>query len=1032
MFLARVSINRPIMTTMGILVFIIFGYLGFQSLPLNTTPEVEIPFVTIQTIYPGAGPKEIETQVSKKLEDQVATVSGIKRLESYSLDGVSIVMIEFKMTKDVNVAFQEVKSKVDQVVNFLPDDAEDPIVEKVDLQSFPIIDIVLSGDMTSVELFELADKEIKDRFAQIQGVAQVQVSGGQKRELHVNLDNRMVFENMISLPALMQILKMQNMDIPGGYLKVENQEYTIRLSGKYKNPQDISELKIPTAGGNKKLRQVAEVSDAGSKIRERAIFYDSDTKILDPNVVRLSIIKSSDGNAVNVSEEMYKILPEIEDILPSGVNIKIINDNSVYTRSTVDDTLGNIFLGILFTSLVLIIFLHDWRSILIIVLSMPTSIISTFLLMQMADFTINMMSLMGLSVSVGVLVSNSVVVLENIFRYKSLGETKKQAAYKGTSEIAVAVIAATLTNVVVFIPLANMSSMVGEFLRELAATAAFSTIFSLIMSFTLTPMLASKILPDKAKEGVMSRALNKWEKMWEMLYHRTLSFVLKSKWISLGIVVLAVLAFVFSAGTFGSKLGSEFIPQGDDGKVKIQVELPVGYNLDKTSETIEAIIKKINVNEEVDHIIAKIGKSTEMDIGTNLALLEVYLVDVKERERSIFDMIDHFVTELAVIPNAMIKVSPLKGMAGPGDPVEFYLLGQDLKVLEEYKDIIVDKVQGIKGLLNFDNSSRAGKPEITIVPKRDKLAQMGVSVMDIALTLRASIEGMVSTQYSEFGNEYDVLVTLDNKSVYSPEQIGSISVISNQGQNSDSYRLSQLCDIDYTIGFTKVLHRNKYTTIKFTGSNAEDTPMGNVIADIEQKLDEIDFPNGYRIQWGGLVEMQQEMIADMMFALMIAFVLTYMLLAAILESFFQPLNILFTVFLGMIGVFVLMYYTGTSFGITSMMGIIMLIGIVVNNSILILDYTNQLRREKGLSPKDSLLEAGPTKLKPIIMASLAIMLGMLPMALGIGDAGAEMRIPLGIVSIGGLISSTVLTLWVTPAVYFLTTKDKETNIVEKV
>lgn len=1017
MFLAKLSINRPVMTTMGIIVFLLFGWLAFNSLQINQTPEVKIPWVTIQTIYPGAGPKEIETQISKKLEDAVATVSQIKKLESYSLDGVSIVVIEFELGKDVDVANQEVKDQVDVILNDLPGDAELPIIQKVDIQAFPIIDILLSGELDRRELYEFSDKVLKDRFSQIKGVAKVNITGGQEREIQVKMDNKVVFENMISLPQLIQILQSQNMDIPGGYFQLQDQEYTVRLEGEYSDLDAIENLEVQTPFGKKKLRQFAEVVDGGKNIRQRAVYYDNKINKRDDNVVRISLVKSSEGNAVSIAEDVAKALPEIKEIIPEGTQLDVVSDNSVFIRSTVDDTLSNIVLGIIFTSIILLIFLHDLRSTIIVALSMPTSIISSFLLFQWADMTINMMSLMGLSVSVGVLVSNSVVVLENIFRHKNLGKLKKQAAFIGTSEVAVAVVAATMTNIVVFLPLANISSIVGEFLKELALAAAFSTIFSLVISFTLTPMLASKILPNKQKEGWITRNINRWENMWNKLYERALSFVLKNKLISGLVVVLSFGLFIITTGYYGAQLGFEFMPVMDDGKIKVEVELPVGYNLEETAKVLAEIERRLGEYDEVSHMVTNLGKKNDLDIGTNLALMEVHLVDVKEREYGITDMISIFIKELSDIPNALIKVSQLEGIGGPGAPVEFFLMGQELEQLEKYKEVVIEKIEGTEGLINFDNSSRSGKPEISVIPKREKLSETGLTVMELALTLRSSIEGIESSIYREKGEEYDIIVTLQDEATNTPEKVGNIPIITQKG----AFRLSQLADVEFTTGYTKVLRRDKFTSIQFTGAPAADEPLGDVIDRVDKKLETIDLPSGYRFQWGGSTEMFQQMIADLLFAFMLAIVLTYMLLAAILESFWQPILILLTLPLALIGVFLIMFYTGTTMSLTSMMGIIMLIGIVVNNAILILDYTNQLIREENMNAREALIKASPLKLKAIVMATLAIMLGLLPMALGIGDAGSEMRQPLGVVSIGGLTASAFLTLFVVPASFYLIT-----------
>lgn len=1020
MFLAKVSINRPVLTTVGILIFLIFGLIAYNRLNLNLQPDVEIPFVTIQTVYPGAGPKEIETLITKRIEDAVSTISQIERIESYSLDGASIIIIEFQLGKDVNVANQETKDKVDEIINDLPTDAKKPIVQKVDLRLFPVVDVVLSGNLDSRQLYEIADKTLKDRFSQIDGVAKVQITGGQEREIRVQLDNKVVFENNISLPQLTQILRMHNMDIPGGYFQIGNQEYTVRLDGQFHNPESIRELEIPTAFGPKKIRQIADVLDSGKDIRQRATFFNVKQNIRNESVIRLGIIKSSEGNVVKVADAIRTSLPEIQAALPEGCKLEIVNDASEFVKASVDDTMSNIYLGVIFTAIVLFLFLHDWRSTLVVAMSMPTSIISTFLLLQVFGLSLNMMTLMGLSVSVGVLVANSIVVIENIFRYKKMGETIKQASFKGTSEVTVAVLASTVTNIVVFLPIANMSSMVGLWLRELALAAVFATIFSLIMSFTLTPLLSSLILSKEHKTGRLATWFNNFEARQTELYKKLLGLVLHSKFRSLMTVVTSIVIFILVLMIFGPKLGFEFIPQTDDGRVRITVELPAGFNLEETANTIRLIEDRIKKHKEVKHILTNLGKLSDLDVGTNMASIDVKLVDVKERDLKLLDAIPIFTKELADIPNAKIKVDVGEDMGGGEAPIQFFLLGQDLEELERLKDETVQKLKDVPGLINFDNSSRAGKPEITVYPKREKLTEVGMTITDLAFTLRSAIEGIQSAKYREAGDEYDITVTLDDESVNSPEKIGNITVATQFG----SFRLAQLADVKFTTGFTKILHRDKFPSVMFTGSAAPGYPLGDVTSEIEKRFAEINLPSGYSFRWGGNVKMMNDMIQDMIFAFFLAVLLTYMLLAAILESFWQPVIIMFTVLLGLLGVVLALFITNTSFSITSLMAIIMLIGIVVNNAILILDYTNQLRREQGYLPKDALMEACPTKLKPQIMASIAIILGMLPLALGIGDAGKEIRMPLGIVAIGGLLASTILTLFVIPAIYNLTSRAK--------
>ncbi len=1018
MKIANTSVNRPIMMSVIILVFVLFGGLAYFNLTLNSMPDVQIPFVTVSCVYPGAGPKEIETQITKKIEDAVSTIAKIKTLDSYSLEGVAIIIMQFEIGKDVDIANQEVKDKIDAIISELPKDAEKPIIQKVDLQAFPVVDVVLSGDADPRDLYKVADRTLRDRFSQIDGVAKVNIVGGQEREIQVRLDNKTVFENAISLPQLVGILQANNIDIPGGYFKLEGQEYTVRLQGQYSNPETIKNLNIPTAGGLRKLEQLGFVYDAGKDVRERAVYFDNKTKTRKDNVIRLGIVKSTEGNVVNVANAVKEALPEIEKTLPKGMKLEMVKDESLFIKSSVDDALSNIYLGVILTGLVLLLFLHNIRTTLIVALAMPTSIISTFWLMDLSGFSINTMTLMGISISVGVLVTNSVVVIENIFRYKELGYNNKDSASQGTDEIVVAVLAGTLTNIVVFVPLAQMSSMIGLFFREFALTVTYATLFSLLVSFTVTPMLSALILPQKIKMGRISMFIeNNWAKI-ERLYAATLSWVLGGKIRAFSVVAGSFLLMIASFIVMGPKIGFENFPIVDDGNIRISVELPEGFNLDESAKVLAQIERRVTQHKEVVQTLTSLGLVGDLDKGTNLAAMDVKLIDANMRDKHIQEWMSQFIQELADIPNAKIKVDFANTTGGPGSPVEFYLLGNDVDKLEEIKNKLVPRLQTINGLVNFDNTSRSGKPEITVFPYRDKIAEAGLTVTDVAMTLRASMEGLISSQYRELGEEYDIKVNLTDDSYNTPEKVGNITVASPTG----TYRLAQLADIKFTTGYTKILHRDKYKAIKFTGAPAAGVPLGNVTSEIEKRIAEIKMPPGYMIKWGGDAEMMQETGADMARAFLLAVILTYLLLAALLESIIQPFIIMTTLPLSFIGIVWALFFSGATMNTISMLAVVMIIGIVVNNAILLLDYSNQLIREEGLSRKDALIKASPVKLKPQIMASLAIILGMLPMALGMGDFGKEIRTPLGVVSAGGLLASTFLTIYIIPAADFLNGK----------
>ena len=1019
MFLTDLSINRPVLVTMAIMVFIVFGVLAYFSLPINLMPDLKLPYVVVQTVYSGAGPREIESQVTEPIEEAVATVSQIDFIQSYSMENVSLVMVAFKLGKNIDVANQEVKDKVDAVIRNLPDGTDRPIVMKMDITAFPIMDLVLSGNISPKDLYELADGEVKDRLSQIPGVARVSLIGGAKRQIDVRLTDKVVFENKISLSQLSGILAAGNLDMPAGNFSQGTQEYSVRLKGEFQDVERIKNTDIPTAFGVKKLSQIARVEDATEEVRSKAIYFNVPENLKDDNIVRLSITNASDGNVVTIAEEITKQIPALNKELPEGVKLEIMRDDSVFTKDTINSTLQNILLGILFTGLILFIFLHDFRSTLIVAISMPYCIISTFVFMQIFGYSFNIMTMMGLSTSIGILVSNSVVVLENIFRHKDMGNTRKQASQIGTNEIGTAVLASTLTNIVVFLPIATMTSMVGRFFKEFAVTVTMATVFSLLTAFTITPMLASKIIP---KEKRVSKWGKKFDNVFDKfgnIYAKFLSYTLRSKKTSVSILLFTLLALLISCG-LAFFVGIEMIPPVDQRNLSISVEMPQGTNLEETAKTMDLIQNRVAKHKEVVHILTNLGSGGFIDTGTNLASSDIKLVDRKERKYSANQLVDILTKELADIPNAKIKVAgSTMGMGGGGNSaVQFMLEGQDNARLEQIKNEVVKSIENIPGLINLDTSSRYGRYELTLYPKRDKLAAAGATVYDLALALRANVEGLVSTQYRESGNQYDIKISLEDEVVDSPDKIKNLSVV----VMGKSYLVSQLADVEFATGVNRLTHYDRYKTIMVTGDIASGYHLSDITSQIEERMNKINFPTGYRFEWGGQAKMMNETIVDMVRTFILAVILTYMLLAAILESFAQPILILATVPLALIGVILSLLITGYTFNIVSMMAIIMLVGIVVNNAILLMDYVNIKRRE-GYSVHDALMEAGKMKLKPIVMSTLAIIVGMLPMAIGIGSTGAEMTRPMGIVSIGGLIVSTFLTLIIIPAFYFLTTKN---------
>jgi hydrophobic/amphiphilic exporter-1 (mainly G- bacteria), HAE1 family len=1013
MFLSDISIKRPIMISMFLIVFVLFGGLMYTKMNLEFTPEISFPIITVQTVYPGAGPKEIETQVTKKIEDAVSSVSQIDYIQSYSMENVSYVLVAFQMNKDVNLARQEVKDKVDGILNDIPDDAQLPLVQRYDPTVMPIVDLVLYGSLSPTQLYDLADKQLKNRFSQIDGVATVDLTGGQKREINVSIESKTLFQRSVSLQQIAGVLAAQNLEMPAGQFQRNSQEFSVRMNGEFKDIESIRNLEIQTSNGIMKLGDIANINDTGAEVRKRTTYYNQISRQKNDNVVQMSVMKSSGGNQVRVYDSILKLLPEIRKSLPKGCSIEVVNEGTTYIRSSVDDTIFNIFLGVILTGLILLFFLHDLRSTLIVALCMPASIVSTFLFMKLSGFSLNIMSLMGLSTSVGILATDSIVVLENIFRHKKEGLGRIESASKGTSEIALAVLTATMTHLIVFLPLATMPSIAGRLFKQFSLTMVYAVSFSLLISFTLIPMLAAKILPDQdRKKHPIGRWLEWFFQLWDRGYGASLAWFFRSKLRSFAFI-LCTIALFFGSLQLGKHIGFDFIPPTDEGRVAIKVEMPAGFSLDETGKTVETIESRLKNYQEISHIWTTVGTQGQTAIGVNLAAMNMKLVDRKDRTKSSREMAAIITRDLSDIPNVRIRVSSVLSVTSGRADVECYLLGVDQDSLAVYADRLAIRSKTIPGLINLNTSIRSGKPEITIIPDRVKINDAGPAASNLAVALRGSVDGLVTTHYKDRGEEYDIRVQMIRETVDSPEKIGDIPIIGK----TETYRLSQLASVTFTEEYNKIVHQDRAKAVLIEADVAEGYAMGDITKGIIRITDEMHLPPGYKLTMGAMANELKKTTAAMIMAFLIAVTLTYMLLAAVLESLGQPLLILGTVPLSIIGVLGSLYITGLSLNIISMLSIVMLVGIVVSNAILMLDYTNILVRQRGKSVTEALLEACPAKLKPILMANIAIVISLIPMAMGVGASGAELRQPMGVVTIGGIVASTLLSLYFIPILY---------------
>ncbi len=1054
MKLADISIRRPVMMTMVIMSFVVVGLFSLSRLGIDNFPEIDFPYVVATIVYPGAGPEEMETQVAELVEEEVSAIGGLKHVTSISQEGVALILMEFDLEMDVDLVAIDVKDKIDQIRQDLPDDIWDPIIQKFDIASMPIINLAISSPRPLEETYRLADETVKTGLSRVRGLAEIQLTGGLEREIQVNLSRRKLRAYNVSAQLVSALIAGENLNIPAGHITEGRKEVTVRLAGEFDDLDDIRNIEIPIENGKTvKIEQLGWVEDSFKEQRDRARFNGETS-------VGIELIKRTDANTVEVADNIYKEIDKIRAILPPDVKLDIARDLSQFIKDSVNDVFGNMIIGILLTALVLFLFLHSIPVTVIAAIAMPTSIISTFLLVDYAGFTLNMMSLMALSISVGILVANSIVVLENIERYKKKRLKPTEAAAKGTGEIAVAVIAATLTNIVVFTPIAFMSGIVGQFFKQFGLTVAFATSFSLLVSFTLTPMMASRrirrgvyiifavviflviyrqlgvdfalafllamILGALAHVyGLLRKFAVIWDRFYDGLaqdYRKSLQWALKHRFLVLASVVLLLFGSLALVG-FGF-IGSEFFPSADEGVLSISIEMPVGTTLDETDRVVSEVGRRVIQQQYVKSVYAATGKSESGGFGgegTHLGMIVVQMVDDDLRPMSTADFINSIRPDLTDIPDAKLILREAESMGGGGEAdIQVEITGQDIDYLNIIADSVMTYMEQVGGLLNIESSWELGKPELKITPRRDHLADRELSPGAVGMALRSLIEGSVSSKYREKGDEFDIRVKLDEAELKRAEDVGNIYIQTKGNQ----ILLNELTDIEYTEGPITIYHKDKQRMVTVTADIGHGT-LGDKVNELKQLTDPLDLRTGYMINYGGMAEIMTETFAELFKALILAIILTYMLLAAILESYKHPFTIMLTLPLGLIGVLLALFITDNTINMLSLMALIMLVGIVVNNGILLIDYIN-LRRKSIRTIDAAILDACPVRLRPIIMTNLATAFGMLPLALGLGSGG-EFRAPMAISSIGGIITSTIFTLYVIPIMYRFFEKERRTD-----
>lgn len=1040
------SVARPVLVAMMVVGLGGIGIFCYLQLPQEKFPEVEFPVVTVVTTYQGAGPDEVEQLITKALEDEISTVEGIKHLRGTSQQGMSIVTAEFYLDIDVDVAAADVRDKVNLVRKILPDAADDPVVQKFDFGSEPVMWVALSAPRSLREVYEMADERVKDRLSAVPGVASVEILGGEEREIHILADQQRLRAYGLSIVDLATAVSAANLETPGGQIQQNSREYNIRLRGKFTDLDEVRNLRITVPGGKTVyLRDLAEVRDFHKDIRD---VVRSNGK----TCVALSIQKRADGNTVVVDKVVREQIKQLKKLLPSDYEIIVLDEQASWITSSIDNVFFNMRIGIILTAVALFLFLHTLRSVLIISLTMPISVVLTFIMMYAFGLTLNMMSLMGLAMTIGVLVNNAILVLENIVRYVEMGHAPDVAAVEGTSEIAIAVASTTLTNVVVFVPIAFMGGIIGQFFKDFGLTATIATMVSLFISFTLAPTLAARLIRKResraadAAVGVFAgvrKVLDRFADWFDNViralgraYGRALQWCLRNR----GVVVAIVLVLFVSALALvkAGLIGTEFITPMDQGKFTISLEMPTGTRLEETDlamSKLEAVVGDPGNIPELVSYFSTVGRIIGGGRGAagggqavNRAQIKVTVSDKDQRDRSTAEIVASLRPVLAAanIPGAKIKLLESRA-GGGGAPIQMEIIGPVTEQCRAFAlramEIISDP-ERVPGAVDVDTNYRLGQPEIRVIPDREKCRDVGIDTRFLARSVRAAFDGLIASEYREGAYNYDIRVRNDESSRRTVADIEKLTIMNPAGR---LIPLPELARIVTTTGPAQLFRKNRLSLVTVSCA-ASGRSQGEVAASIAREIEPLlaEFPQ-CKIFFGGQIESMKESFGRLFTAMIMAICLTYVLLASLLESFTQPLIIMVSLPLSLIGVFYALFFMGGTFSIFSIMSIVMLVGLVINNSIIVIDYINKLRRQ-GMERTEAIIEAGMTRLRPILMANLTTVVALMPLAMGLGWGG-EMRAPMAMVQIGGLIAGGGLGLLIVPVVYTLS--DDFNNAVKR-
>jgi HAE1 family hydrophobic/amphiphilic exporter-1 len=1042
MWLTRLAVGRPLTVLMGLLGLVIMGGVAYTFLKIDRLPPISIPFVSVSMTYTGATAQDVEQLISIPIENAVSGMPGVASVTSSSSEGSSNVAVQLADGTDPTQAALEVERRVNAIRSRLPADAGDPRVNKADPNAQPIMEVALTGGSPD-QLFQVANDQFVPTLQSVPGVASVNISGGLQSEVQVKLDYTKLQAYGLTVAALTTALTNANVDAPVGSIQQSAQTLDVRSLGAFQTVDDLANMVVTQtpSGGPVLLRDVADVS-MGYKQQTQL------QRLSGHDAVGLQIVKQSDANALQVGDDVRVALRKLHALLPDQSNIVITNDTSVFTRASLDAIQHDLLLSVLLVGGVMLLFLHAWRHTVIVLLAIPTSLISTFLVMYALGFSLNIMSLMALALMIGILVDDSIVVLENIHRHLQFGENPQQAALNGRGEIGMAAIAITMADVVVYTPLAFISGILGQLFRQYGLTVVAATLFSLLISFTLTPMLASRWLrhDTKTSNSPMARFGRWWDEHFEQLGRGVARIVpasVKLRWVIL-LLSAGVVAGAVAMVPLGL-IGSEYAPQEDSDMFSVNISTPPGTSLPVTDDAAKQMESALLNMPEVQYVFTSVSNGGGFGFGRGggRASLDVQVVPKQQRSRSVFDMIDQVRAIGRRMPGVTVNAdapSPLGGGGGFGGSgtasVNVQIAGPDLSTLNQISDQVIATMGTVQGMVDVRNSSSAGNPELHIQLDRSRMAQLNVTSQAVATALRTAVSGTVVTEYRPAGETQLDITMIGNDA--DRLDLGSLAAIpvgtgSTTGSGTGTttttassttststappiVTLGQIATIGYGTGPVQIQRVDRNRTMTITGT-AAGRPIGDVAKDVTTSLNQIALPAGYSYQLRGGVQQLNNSFATLGQALVLSILLEYMLLVALYESWFYPIVLILGVPLGIVGALLGLYVTHNTLNIFSIIGLIMAVGLVAKTGILLVDFTNTLRK-RGMGRTEALSEAARVRLRPILMTTATMTCGMLPLALKL-EPGAESRAPMAVVVIGGLLSSTILAIFVTPALYTL-------------